>query len=981
MSPTMFRDTLSGPRSSWARLCDQGLDALLPVCLFGVPLMMGGRHPLGHVLLIGVAGAMLLLWCLRQGLSASPAFTWTGAEWPAAVGVLLLGLQLASLPESVLARLSPAISSFLPMWFQHGRGVLGTWPHLSLMPEETRLCLMLFLAYFAVFWVTAQRIRAIEDVERIFRYLAWAVIVIAGLGIVQHVAGNGKFFWFYQHPYSTTTDAVKGCFSNRNHFADYLALGIGPLLWWTLGGNFAFAGKAKGGVSRGLSATSAGTRWNFGGKSATPGPFASHPQEGQWLRVVLLGMVLFAGLLSLSRAGNVVLALALMITAAALYRGRILRPHAFGLLGFAVVVTAAALAIFGRDRVGERLDDLTALSWETLDRQESRTTVWQNTWRAAKDFPLLGSGAGSFRFVQTLYEGPRSHAHYYSHAEQSYLQVLLETGWPGLGLLLCGWVLIFLRAGRAARRGPNPRHRIAAVAASAGLAAHALHGLVDFVFYVPGLTVTAVTLAACVWRLADLRTGTDTARSPEETKPQGTHRRSPFLRGPRIAVTAGSTAQSLSVQSSTAQGSTAWGTWTPTARFLVWSAAAISVAVLTGLLVADRIPAVLAQQTWERYLIVSRASETASMEAWLGDDDESPPERLAEREQPVIALLTRTTETEPRWAEPHLRLAQAYLRRFHALQLRADNAMPLSQIRDAAVQSQFPSAAALDDWLAAAVGEHRRLLYLARREADQAVRLCPLLGEAYLVLGELGFLRNEGDAELRQWTAQALRVAPYNGNILFEAGLQAFLAGDEAGWIDYWRRAFHAGRLHQMRLIRQLAGRASPEHVAEETEFLLHVFEPDLEAIRSMYRYYRKSYSAEDLGPLAQAYLSALQSQLSKMENDPAAEASAWLEMHFVLLEMEDQGGALEAARRAVAADPNDYRAHYYVSQRLEEQGYWAEAEEHVRWCLLRRPGHRPLERRLAALRERQLSKAVEVPVVAARETAAAARETGNAQR
>lgn len=986
MSPTVFRDILSGPRSSWVRLCDQGLDALLPVCLFGVPIMMGGRHPLGHVLLIGVAGAMLLLWCLRQGLSASSPFTWTGAEWPAAVGVLLLGLQLASLPQFVLVRLSPAIPSFLPKWFQHGGGNLGTWSHLSLMPEETRLCLMLLLAYFFVFWVTAQRIRAIEDVERIFRYLAWAVIVVAGLGILQHVAGNGKFFWFYQHPYSTTTDAVKGCFTNRNHFADYLALGIGPLLWWALGGGFAVAGKAPGGASRGRGATSAGTAWNSGGKSATLGAFASHPQEGQWLRVVLLGMVLFAGLLSLSRAGNVVLALALMITAAALYRGRILRPHAFGLLGFAVAVTAAALVIFGRDRVGERLDDLAALSWETLDRQESRTTVWQNTWRAARDFPLVGSGAGTFRFVQTLYEGPRSHAHYYSHAEQSYLQVLLETGWPGLGLLLCGWGLIFLRAGRAARHGPDPRQRIAAVAASAGLAAHALHGLVDFVFYVPGLTVTAVTLAACVWRLADFRTGTDSAPGPEGANPQGHHRRSPFFRRLRTAATTGSTIHSLGVQSVTTQSpnarsSTARRTRTSTARFLGWSAAAVCVAVLTGLLVADRIPAVLAQQTWERYLIVSRASETASMEAWLGDDDESSPERLAERERPVIELLTRTAEAEPRWAEPHLRLAQAYLRRFHALQLGADNAMPLSQIRDAAVQSQFPSAAALDEWLAAAVGEHRRLLYLARREADQAVRLCPLLGEAYLVLGELGFLRNEGDAELRQWTAQALRVAPYNGNILFEAGLQAFLGGDEAGWINYWRRAFHAGRLHQVRLIRQLAGRVSPEHVAEETEFLLHVFEPDLEAIRSMYRYYRRSYPAEDLVPLAQAYLSALQAQLSKMENEPEAEASAWLEMHFVLLELEDRGGALEAARQAVAADPNDYRAHYYLSQRLEEQGYWAEAEEHVRWCLLRRPGHRPLERRLAALRERQLSKAAEVPVVAARETGTAARETGNVQR
>lgn len=952
MSVNPNHDASSGARSVWIRLCDQGLDALQPVCLFGVPLMLGGRHPLGHLLLATTAGTMLLLWCLRRSLSARTSFTWTGAEWFALAGILLLGLQSAPMPPAVLARLSPAVPSFLPLWFQSGNGALSTWPYLSLTPEETRLCLILFLSYCAVFWVTAQRIRAVEDVERIFRYLAWAVMVVAGLGILQQVAGNGKFFWFYQHPYSTTADAVKGCFTNRNHFADFLALGIGPLLWWAFGGRDALR-RAKDATSHRRNAAWAISSWN-GGKPGRQGTLASHAAEGEWLRVVLLGMVLFAGLLSLSRAGNVVLALALMITAAALFRGGILRPRALAVLGFAVVVTASALAIFGRDRVRERLDDLATLSWETLDRQESRTTVWQNTWRAARDFPLVGSGAGSFRFVQALYEGPRSHAHYYSHAEQSYLQVLLETGLPGLALLLTGWILVFSRAGRAVFRGRDPRHRMAAVVAIAGLTAHALHGLVDFVFYVPGLTVTAVTLAACVWRLGDFA-----------TQPAAAFRRglaqceSPGRGKPSIAAFIGASADKTAA--------------TP-ARRLVWSAAALCVAVLTGVVVADRIPAVFAQQMWERYLILSRASETASMEAWPGDDGASSPERSAESERRLIEILTRTTELEPRWAEPRLRLAQAYLRRFHALQLSAENAMPLSQIRDAAVQSQFPNAAALEDWLAAAIGEHRRLLYLARYEAEQAVRLCPLLGEAYLVLGELGFLRGEGDPELRRWTAQALRAAPHSGNILFEAGLQAYLAGDEAGWIDYWRRAFHAGSVYRTRLIRQLAGRAPPEHIADETEFLLHIFEPDLEGVRFMYRYYRKSYSAEQLAPLARAYLSALQSQIAKMENDPDAEAQLWLETHFVRLELGDTEGAVEAARRAVAVAPNHYQAHYHLSQRLEEQGRWAEATEHVRWCLLRRPGHRPLERRLAALRERQLSEAAQPTAVAARENDAAQR-------
>jgi len=909
---------------------------------------------LGHVLLAACAGSMIALWSLRRGLSARTPFRWTGVEWLAVAGGLLLGLQLLPLPQSMLSRLSPAVASFLPLWSQADKCALGGWPYLSLMPEETRLCLLLFLSYFIVFWVTAQRLETIFDVERIFRYLAWAVVIIAGLGILQQVAGNGKFFWFYQHPYSTTSDAVKGCFTNRNHFADFLAIGIGPLLWWALGGNSIFgrgfvqdhlprrnrgAGFAEP-RSRGWPTRSSSSGRNRGGL------LSSQSSEGEWLRTILLGMVLFAGLLSLSRAGNALLLVALMVTAAALYRAGVLRLRAIWGLGLAAAVTAAALGIFGRDRVRERFDDLTALSWEAVDSQDSRTTVWRNTWRAARDFPLFGSGAGSFRFVQAMYEGPRSHAHYYSHAEQSYLQVLLETGVPGLALLLIGLALIFVRAGRAWRLAPDPYHRLAVFIAAVGIAAHALHGLVDFVFYVPGLSVVAVTLAACVWRLSDFASATQPAANPPagQFSPGDPHPPDGRTSRRGNGGTRGGTQQVASGE-------------VPLISRLPWLASAGCAAVLTAAVIADRLPAVFAQQLWERYLILSRAAESRFVEAWNRAEGEASPRELADAERGTMELLIQTTRAYPRWAEPHLRLAQAYLRRFHTLQLAADNAMPLSQIRDAAVQSQFPNAAALDAWLEAAVGEHRRLLYLARHEADQAVRLCPLLGEAYLTLGELGFLRGEGEADLAQWTAQALRVAPYNGNILFEAGLQAFLAGDKERWILYWRQAFQAGRRYQYRLIQQLAGRSPRELIPEETRFLLTVFEPDLDAIRFMYRYYRKSYPAESLAPLARAYLSALQSRIEKQQTSAPERSDLLVEAHFVLQEMGDAAGALAAARQAVAADPKNYSAHYHLSQRLEELGYWSEAEEHVRWCLLRRPGHRPLERRLAALHERQLSQ------------------------
>ena len=91
---------------------------------------------------------------------------------------------------------------------------------------------MLFLDYVLLFHVAVQRVRRVEDVERVLRWCALSAAGMATFGIVQLLSSNGKFFWFYQYPFSTTSDVAHGSFSNRNHFANFLALGIGPLIWW-----------------------------------------------------------------------------------------------------------------------------------------------------------------------------------------------------------------------------------------------------------------------------------------------------------------------------------------------------------------------------------------------------------------------------------------------------------------------------------------------------------------------------------------------------------------------------------------------------------------------------------------------------------------------------------------------------------------------------------------------------------------------------
>ena len=152
----------------------------------------------------------------------------------AAVGRPGTGRLADGSSAAVAARATaPRTAELLPLWnHEPGPAALGAWSYVSFTPSETKGGLVLFLDFIFVFFVVVQRIGSLEDVERLLRWCAVAAVGMALFGIVQLLASNGKFFWVYQHPFAPTSDAAKGSFANRNHFAQFLALGIGPLLWW-----------------------------------------------------------------------------------------------------------------------------------------------------------------------------------------------------------------------------------------------------------------------------------------------------------------------------------------------------------------------------------------------------------------------------------------------------------------------------------------------------------------------------------------------------------------------------------------------------------------------------------------------------------------------------------------------------------------------------------------------------------------------------
>jgi tetratricopeptide (TPR) repeat protein len=927
------------------------VDLALAVCIFGLPLAMGGRHALGHLLLVTAATVAALAWMFRQASRGEFRWRRSPGDWLLPAGLALLALQLAPLGDAVLARLCPTTGKVLPLWTAQADpgAALGLWSCVSMTPAATRAAIPLYLAYSLLVLVAVQRIKTLEDVERLLAGMALSVVVVASLGLVQWATGSDQYLWFYDHPFSLASEAVKGSFSNRNHFAHFLALGLGPLLAWLLSATL--ARQEQDGMRRRK------------GESLDSSAF----------RLLALAVVVFAGLMSLSRGGAVALLVAAAVAVAVGCRAKLLgRRTVLGLVAMALL-TAAALTIHGYDKVQTRLGDLTSGSLEAMDARRSRRVIWAADAKAVPHYLPLGSGVGSHAEVYPMYLETCPVCEY-THAESSPLQLLLESGIAGLGLMAAAmglsafWCIGALRTAAAKLRTaapkppadasavrhadpkdphavPDPRRiLLCAGAVSAGLAADAVHALVDFVWYVPACMVLVALLAAAAYRLWQLAGDPSNRRFHTVVMPQ------PVGLAAILALTLA-------------------GAW--------------AVAGCVG-------PAV-AQIHWDAYLRLDMAAVEAAagkakpvLPASRDPQGGTPAAKISTVQQ--IAELEEVLRWEPDHARAHLRLAEAYLRNFDLAQAASQNAMPLAEIGEAAVAAGFASPEAVDEWLARAVGDRRADLNRAREHARTAVSLSPLPGEGYLFLANLCFLDGSNcEAAQTAYIAQALAVRPYEGGVLLEAGRQAVQAGNLPLALDYWRKAFQTSVSHRMQIIESLAGRVP-------VECLLAAFHLDLDALRVLHTRYAKwtepaqsaalcqvyrqctgtawlggdeelaaarGWIHDQLTELRRFYREVAQSEAARLQG--AAGARAWLEAASLCGQMGDRSGELEAAERAERADPSQFPARYEAARCLVAAGRYADAQPHLNWCLQRRPN----DARLHALLREVVAKRPEPPASA----------------
>ncbi|MGH9785613.1 MAG: O-antigen ligase family protein [Terriglobia bacterium] len=411
---------------------------------------------LGGVETLYFAPAQIAVVVLAGGVFWSRGFPPVSIPARCLLGALVLIplLQLLPLPRSWVGAISPH-RVVLTDALLSPLGALPDRLALSLNPYETKLALLRLVCYFLVFLLGFAAYRSRREAAGLTGALATIGVLEAAYGIIQFLTGRQYIFQYAQ--WIPATDAT-GTYVNRNHFAGLLEMAAPFLLAEIL-----FVRLAAGSSRR--------SPWI---------DLIVSPLSSRLLLRIAFFTVLSLGLVfSRSRmgilSGNVGM-LAVTGIAAMQKRGR----SVLAVFLFIFAVPLAYSVWIGLNPVVER--------FEMLSRpgvfSEDRLPVWRDTVALIRDFPLTGTGLGTYRWASQHYQT----AKFFwvnDHAHSDYLEFAAEIGVPAAALLFAGlWVLV-LRVGRRALTLPSVRERTLAAGCTGALAAILVHAVTDFNLQIP----------------------------------------------------------------------------------------------------------------------------------------------------------------------------------------------------------------------------------------------------------------------------------------------------------------------------------------------------------------------------------------------------------------------------------------------------------------------------------------------------------------
>jgi hypothetical protein len=399
-------------------MLNKAIKLILMFLLIFTPIAFGSMELWAFSLMeLGIL-FMIILWVI-QNLFRNSEFGIRNLKYEIlflSLFLVLILCQMIPIPPEIMKIISPKtyeLRHTLAVTTPQSEIRIPHWT-ISFVPFATKIeffkwLILIGFCFFLIHW------RFLEGRYQTTHHL---LIVILLVGTFESLYGMLEFFSGHHHILhldgSYMVSSVTGTFINRNYFAGYLSMVI-PLSIGFLWSREAVQGSQFGGWRHRLASL-----------------------DGRELLIGFGIIVMVLGLLfSASRMGILSLLLSFSLSS-------LLFKNPRGERRFSkTVVFIFGLALLWAAWIG--LDAVISPFFSASENFKTRWMIWVNTFQILKDFPLFGSGLGTFSQIFPMYRT------FYiqglvTHSENDFLQLASEVGFLGFGLLLAVFLYFFLKA-------------------------------------------------------------------------------------------------------------------------------------------------------------------------------------------------------------------------------------------------------------------------------------------------------------------------------------------------------------------------------------------------------------------------------------------------------------------------------------------------------------------------------------------------------
>ncbi|NWF76757.1 MAG: O-antigen ligase family protein [Nitrospirae bacterium] len=373
---------------------------------------------------------------------------------PLIIFLAYIFFQVIPLPSDIIRFISPeTYNIYKDTVFAYNP---DTWISFSINKKSTLMEFFRILSYASFYILSIQLLSKKETLRKTVSIVIIFISVLSFFAILQHLISNEKIFWFRK---LTQGGTPFGPYVNRNHYAGLMEM-IFPIV-----------------VSMLL----------FYKPYIPEKSFREKINEIFSLQKTNIYMLLgFSSILiatsiflTLSRSGIVSLCLSMIFFGLLFISKGVSRRRAIIIIILSILIILS-VGWFGWEPIFERFEKIRNQQGNIADL---RLKIWEDSRNIIRDFPITGTGLGSFISIYQKYRtipGDKI----VDHAHNDYVEIFADGGL--IAVLLCFWflVIIFYKSYRVFRRRREVYSIYLFIGSISGIIALLMHSVTDFNLYI-----------------------------------------------------------------------------------------------------------------------------------------------------------------------------------------------------------------------------------------------------------------------------------------------------------------------------------------------------------------------------------------------------------------------------------------------------------------------------------------------------------------